>query len=198
MNPMLDDKLASTGAVPIRCFGGKDLQPDEPAWRQLHEMAALRGAREHVTVLPDVHYKSRNPAPSGTVLVTRDAIFPRAIDDGMNCGMRSMATDMDARAFTPEVIDALFERIKETVPLKRHEEPLLSEGDRGLLYGPREMVGPLAAGGRGPAHRERGRFDLGLDPARSAPPCRRASPSTRPIGYWAPATTSSELRRSSR
>jgi hypothetical protein len=106
MNPMLDTKLdhASTGAVPIRCFGGKDLQPDEPAWRQLNEMAALPGAREHVTVLPDVHYKSRNPAPSGTVL-GRDAIFPRAIDDGTNCGTL-VATGMDARLHA-RIVDAV-------------------------------------------------------------------------------------------
>jgi len=177
MNPMLDAKPdpASTSAIPIRCFGGKDLQPDEPAWRQLNEMAALSGAREHVTVLPDVHYKSRNPSPSGTVLVTRDKIFPRAIDDGMNCGMRSMATGMNARAFTPELIDALFGRIKATVPLKRHEEPLLDAHDTEelLVNGLEAMVGPLGLPEDEVLRTENGgHFDLGLD----ANEIRRALP----------------------
>jgi len=170
MNPMLDtqrDTAAARGSVPIRCFGGEELQPDEPSWRQLEEMAALPGARGHVTVLPDVHYKSRNPAPSGTVLVTDGAIFPRAIDDGMNCGMRSMATDMDARAFTPEVIDALFGRIKETVPGKRHEEPLLSEHDTEelLVHGMEKMVAALGLPEDEVLRTENGgRFELGMDP----------------------------------
>jgi tRNA-splicing ligase RtcB len=165
MNPTLD--ATTTAHVPIRCFGGETLQPDEPAWRQLHEMAGLQGAREHVTVLPDVHYKSRNPAPSGTVLVTSEAIFPRAIDDGMNCGMRSMATDMDARAFTPEVIDALFERIKATVPLKRHEEPLLSEHDTEdlLVHGLAKMAAALDLPPDEVLRTENGgTFDLGIEP----------------------------------
>jgi tRNA-splicing ligase RtcB len=169
MNPPLDTKLRpSTSAVPIRCFGGDHLQPDEQSRLQLAEMAGLAGASEHVTVLPDVHYKSRNPAPSGTVLVTKGTIFPRAIDDGMNCGMRSMATGMDARAFTPELIDALFGRIKATVPLKRHEEPLLDERDTEevLVHGLEAMVEPLGLPEDELLRTENGgRFQLGLDPA---------------------------------
>ena len=167
MNPMLDAKHdpASKGAAPIRCFGGKDLQPDEQSWQQLAEMASLPGARE-VTVLPDVHYKNRNPSPSGTVLVTKGSIFPRAIDDGMNCGMRSMATGMDARAFTPEIIDELFGRIKATVPLKQHEEPLLDERETEdlLVNGLQAMVEPLGLPEDECLRTENGgRFELGID-----------------------------------
>ena len=169
MNPMIDvqNDPASTGTVPIRCFGGDALQPDEQAWRQLNEMAALPGAREHVTVLPDVHYKSRNPAPSGTVLVTSDRIYPRSIDDGMNCGMRSMATEMDARSFTPEVIDALFARIKATVPLKLHDQPLLDERQTEdlLVHGLGKMVDALGLPEDEVLRTENGgTFDLGRDP----------------------------------
>src|SRR6185436_18619814 len=169
MKPMLEAQRdpATQGAVPIRCFGGEALQPDELSWRQLADMDTLPGVRAHVTVLPDVHAKPRNPTPSGTVVVTNDYIFPRAIDDGMNCGMRSMATDMDARAFTPEVIDALFGRIKETVPAKRHEEPLLGEHDTEelLVHGMEKMVAALGLPEDELLRTENGgRFELGLDP----------------------------------
>lgn len=169
MNPMLDAERdpATKGTVPIRCFGGSALQPDELAWRQLADMATLPGVSGHVTVLPDVHSKPRNPTPSGTVVVTNDYIFPRAIDDGMNCGMRSMATDMDARLFTPEVIDALFARIKETVPLKSHEEPLLDEKDTEelLVHGLEKMVKALGLPEDEVLRTENGgSFDLGIDP----------------------------------
>lgn len=153
--------------VPIRCFGNEELLPDEDARRQLDEMAVLPGVQGHVTVLPDVHYKNRNPAPSGTVMVTSGVIFPRAIDDGMNCGMRSLTTDIDARELTPERIDRLFHRIRELVPVKRHEEPLITEQqcEDMLVHGLGELVGPLDLPPDEVLRTENGgRFDLGIDP----------------------------------
>lgn len=160
------DLPAAAGAVPIRCFGDEHLLPDEHARRQLEEMAALPGVERHVTVLPDVHSKPRNPSPSGTVMVTSGVIFPRAIDDGMNCGMRSMSTNLKARDLTPELLDKLFGRIKETVPVKRHDEPLISEEEceAMLVDGLGALVGPLDLPPDEVLRTEsNGRFDLGID-----------------------------------
>ena len=160
------DLPAPAGGVSIRCFGGEELLPDEPARRQLEEMAVLPGVDRHVTVLPDVHHKPRNPAPSGTVMVTQGMIFPRAIDDGMNCGMRSMATNLKARDLTPELLDALFGRIKQTVPVKKHDEPLISEEEceAMLVDGLGALVEPLDLPPDEVLRTESGgRFDLGVD-----------------------------------
>jgi tRNA-splicing ligase RtcB len=170
MNPKLDSQpgLSPEAAirVPIRCFGGERLRPDEPAQRQLDELAALPGVRE-VTVLPDVHYKSRNPAPSGTVVVTEGVIVPRAIDDGMNCGMRSMATELSASEFTPRLLDELFGRLLATIPPKKHEQPLLDEREceEMLVHGLGEVVEALDLPPDECLRTENGgRFDLGIAP----------------------------------
>ena len=167
MKSGLELEHAGATGVPIRCFGGEDLRPDEPAQRQLEELAALPGVQEHVAVLPDVHYKPRNPSPSGTVVCTSDVIVPRAVDDGINCGMRSFATNLPASEFTPQRIDSLFERLLESVPPQRHAEPLLNEEDCAdfLAHGLGKLVAPLELPVDELLRTENGgRFDLGLTP----------------------------------
>jgi tRNA-splicing ligase RtcB len=172
MNPSTqsqkDTKSSSTtGPVPIRCFGGENLLPDELSRAQLEELAAMPGVEEYVTVLPDVNYKDRNPCPSGTAFVTTGVIMPRAVDDGINCGMRAMVTNIQASAFTPEVMDDLFGRIMENVPVKRHAEPLLTpeQAEDMLVHGMPSLVESLGL----PADEldrteSRGVIDLGATP----------------------------------
>jgi len=155
------------GTVPIRCFTNEELLPDASAQRQLEELAALPGVEEYVTVLPDVHYKDRNPSPSGTVVVTDGVIVPRAIDGGINCGMRSMVTSIPAAEMTPEVIDGLFGGLLESVPLKAHDDPLVTEEEceEVLVHGLGKLVGPLGLPEDEVLRTENGgRMDLGIDP----------------------------------
>jgi len=159
--------LPSPAAVPIRCFADGPLLPDAPARRQLEELAAMPGVQRHIAVLPDVHYKSRNPTPSGTVVVTSDVVLPRAIDDGINCGMRSMATSIPARELTSHAIDALFQRLLATVPFHGHEQPLLGESDceELLVHGLPKAVTALGLPADECLRTENGGvFDLGLAP----------------------------------
>jgi tRNA-splicing ligase RtcB (3'-phosphate/5'-hydroxy nucleic acid ligase) len=124
-------------ALPVRCFTSEELMPDEAARRQLAQVATVPGLQEYVVVLPDVHYKSRNPAPTGTVVVSRDVIVPRAIDPGINCGIRMIASSVPARELTPALLDDLFGRLKEAIPLAPHRQPLLTdeECERMLVHG---------------------------------------------------------------
>jgi tRNA-splicing ligase RtcB len=168
---------ARGGTVPIRCFGGKRFLPDDAARLQLDEVAALEGV-EDIAVLPDVHHKIGNPSPSGTVVVTSGVILPRAVDDGMNCGMRSMATDLSARDLTPEVIDRLFGRLLETVPPRIHATPLVNAADceEMLVHGLEMLVDPLDLPPDEVARTENGgRIDLGIEPeaVRAALPKKR-------------------------
>ena len=111
--------------------------PDEAARRQLANVAAVPGLQEYVVVLPDVHYKSRNPAPTGTVVVSRDVIVPRAVDTGINCGLRMIASSIPARELTPVLLDEMFGRLKHAMPLAPHCQPLLTEDacERMLVHG---------------------------------------------------------------
>ena len=150
MSPTLHPIDISTnhGAVPIRCFTSEKLLPDQRATDQLMRLAAVRGLANYVAVLPDVHFKSRNPTPTGTVVVTRDVIVPRAIDAGINCGMSMLATPLEARDLTAAVLDELFHRLIEAIPLKEHRAPVLApcELEQVLAHGAEKLCGPLELG----------------------------------------------------
>jgi tRNA-splicing ligase RtcB len=92
-------------------------------------------------------------------------VLPRAIDDGINCGMRSMATSIPAAEFTPRAIDALFGRLLADVPFHGHTEPLLGEGDceELLVHGLAKAVAPLGLPADELLRTENGgTFDLGI------------------------------------
>ena len=111
------DLIADQGALPIRCFTGVQLMPDDASRRQLAELSSLPGLNEYVTVLPDVHFKHRNPSPTGTVVVSDSVLVPRAVDPGINCGMRMVATAVPAREFTTARLDQLFRRLIADIPI---------------------------------------------------------------------------------
>jgi tRNA-splicing ligase RtcB len=119
------EPTAGDGALPIRCFTGGLLAPDEASRRQLAELSTLPGLDDYVAVLPDVHFKQRNPSPTGTVVVSRSTLVPRAVDPGVNCGMRMVATAVPAREFTAARLDRLFGRLIEDIPIEARETALL-------------------------------------------------------------------------
>ena len=131
MKPVCEPIEISTGngALPIRCFTGNELLPDKQSRRQLAELAALPGLDDCVTVLPDVHFKRRNPSPTGTVVVSRSLLVPRAVDPGINCGMRMIATSVPARELSPERLDRLFAGLIADIPIDARDAPLLSASE---------------------------------------------------------------------
>lgn len=137
--------IQTDGALPIRCFTSKELLPDPFAWRQLHQLAAVPGLQQYVVVLPDVHFKSRNPSPTGTVVVSHDTLVPRAIDRGINCGIRVIATPLAAGDLSPRLLDDLFGRLLQAIPYKRHTRPLLSDEacEQVLVHGLSKLVSLL-------------------------------------------------------
>jgi tRNA-splicing ligase RtcB len=145
LNSRAFEVRSRNGAVPIRHFTGADLLPDEPARMQLLKLAALPGLSEYVVVLPDVHFKSRNPTPTGTVMVTRDLLVPRAVDQGINCGMRMVATSVPARELTAPMLDRLYGRLIDAIPLAPHAQALLSDDacEHLLVHGLGAVAGPL-------------------------------------------------------
>jgi tRNA-splicing ligase RtcB len=139
------DIRAARGALPIRCFCSSDLEPDDASRSLLEKVAALPELVRHVSVLPDVHFKSRNPTPVGTVIVSRDMLVPRAIDRGIACGMRMVATSIPASELTPEILDAVYGRLLEALPVKEHLEPILTheQCERAIVGGLSEVRSEL-------------------------------------------------------
>jgi tRNA-splicing ligase RtcB len=99
-------------ALPIRCFTQPGLLPEEDAHRQLVELAGLPELTGHM-------------------------MLPRAIDAGVNCGMRVMATSLNRRDLTPSALDKLFGKLLQAIPLKAHRKALLTpaECEEMLVHG---------------------------------------------------------------
>jgi tRNA-splicing ligase RtcB len=122
------------GGVPIRLFLTPDLVPDAATMAQLEQLADAQGLGHYVAVLPDVHRKGRNLSPTGTVVVSRNAIVPRAMDVGINCGLRMVRSDIQVRELSTSTLDALFGTLMRTVPGHQHEHPVLSAADAQAIF----------------------------------------------------------------
>jgi tRNA-splicing ligase RtcB len=120
-------KISRNGGVPIRFFLSSDMLPDAETMAQLERLAQAPGLEHYVAVLPDIHRKSRNLSPTGTVVVTRETLVPHAVDTGINCGLRMISTDIEAAELTAPVLDALFGELMRTIPVLEHEENVISK-----------------------------------------------------------------------
>ncbi len=156
--------MPQNGGVPIRLFVTPDLLPDAATLAQLESLANVPGLAHHVAGLPDIHRKSRNPTPTGTVVVAKNALVPRAVDAGINCGMRILRTDIDVRDITATALDELYGTVMRLVPGHQHDQQILSraEVEEILVHGGSLVPENLwsqrcrAALHRGPGHRADG------------------------------------------
>ncbi len=121
------ETVPRNGGLPIRLFLTPELMPDPQTFALLENLAAAPGLSYYVAVLPDVHFKSRNISPTGTVVVSKNAIVPRAVDTGISCGMRVICTEIDAHELTPSILDELFGELMRAMPLRREEYVLTDE-----------------------------------------------------------------------
>ncbi|MCL4705890.1 RtcB family protein [bacterium] len=121
------EQTSKNGGLPIKFFLTPELMPDAATVAQLEDLANATGLAHHVAVLPDVHRKSRNLSPTGTVVAAKNRIVPRAVDTGINCGMRMVRSDIDVRALTVPILDELFDELRRTIPVLEHEQNALNE-----------------------------------------------------------------------
>lgn len=129
---------SGNGGVPIKCFLTPELLPDDETRAQLENLAATPGLQQHVAVLPDIHRKSRNLSPTGTVVAGKNAVVPRAVDTGICCGIRMIRTDFPVRHLHASALDALFEALKTSIPVYEHQHDVINKD---------EMAELLARGG---------------------------------------------------
>ena len=76
---------------------------------------------QHVAIMPDVHLA--HTVCIGTVVATREVIYPQAVGGDIGCGMATVRFDAEADAMAPRrsawsVLDAL----PEAVPIMRHRQ----------------------------------------------------------------------------
>lgn len=125
--------------VPVHMFVTPEIMPGRDALDELEELARAEGLTHPIVAMPDVHYKGRNPAPTGIVLATRDRLVPFAVDKGINCGMRMVRSDLPASACTDSMLDALYTELRRQVPIQPHRQSLLRKKEvrRALSEGAR-------------------------------------------------------------
>lgn len=125
--------------VPVHLFVSPEIMPGEDALAELHALARAEGLEHPIVAMPDVHYKGRNPAPTGIVLAARDRLIPFAVDKGINCGMRMVRSDLQASACTGAMLDALYAELQRQIPIQPHKEAVLKKKEvrRALAEGAR-------------------------------------------------------------
>lgn len=111
--------------VPVHLFVSPEIMPGREALEELEALAATAGLAHPIVAMPDVHFKARNPAPTGIVLASRDRLVPFAVDKGINCGMRMVTSELPATACTPRMLDALYAEIQRQVPIQPPHQPVL-------------------------------------------------------------------------
>jgi len=139
--------------VPITLLMNEELSPEPDALAQIAQIASVQdtlgrlhdagffgGAEaslERIVITPDFHRGARIPV--GTVLATRGFVLPEAVGHDICCGMRLLATDLDAdrlEGHTGELERALrgiFFQGKRDIPMSpRQREALLRDGLLGL------------------------------------------------------------------
>lgn len=105
--------------VPVIFHVFENLLPDNQTFSQLENLGRDKRLFRHIAALSDVHPKKGRKNPTGTVVASRNYLFPQVNDTAPNCGMRLLRTDLDTKNFTPEMIDKVFKELVKTVPTKK-------------------------------------------------------------------------------
>ena len=133
----------------LRVYCPPSLAPRDGSLERLAAWSRLPGV-DAVVALPDLHWKSRNPAPTGAVLASEHSVFPAFLDTGPGCGMTMIVLSRGAEPDWPSLQGELLAAL--TAPprnLSRDELTRLLSGDampRRVLELGRRSLGRLGGG----------------------------------------------------
>jgi tRNA-splicing ligase RtcB (3'-phosphate/5'-hydroxy nucleic acid ligase) len=105
-------ELPSESGVPIKAWV-RGVSIEEPARKQLENVARLPFIHRWIAVMPDVHYGIG--ATVGSVIPTTRAIVPAAVGVDIGCGMMASRTTLNARDL-PDDLKEIRSRIERAVP----------------------------------------------------------------------------------
>jgi len=115
--------------VPVRIWHEGPLPEGVKA--AAHRLAASEGVR-HVAVMPDAHLAE--DVCIGTVVGTRDTLYPSAVGGDIGCGVAAIGFDVEASSLAaPAVAARVLAGLYERVPFVRHDRhraPALPEALR--------------------------------------------------------------------
>jgi tRNA-splicing ligase RtcB len=126
--------------VPARIYANDkllELAFDDRTLEQLVNTAALPGVVKHVLVMPDAH-QGYGP-PIGAVIASRQdsgVISPGAVGYDINCGVRLLASDIEAaevEPVVPDLISSLYHQIPSGVGRKGGIRPIRGREFDGVL-----------------------------------------------------------------
>ncbi len=106
-----------TGGAPIKAWT-HGVPIEEPARKQIENVARLPFIHKHVAIMPDVHWGMG--ATVGSVIPTVGAIVPAAVGVDIGCGMAAVRTTICA-ADLPDSLGALRSAIEAAVPHGRSD-----------------------------------------------------------------------------
>jgi tRNA-splicing ligase RtcB len=90
--------------VPGRVYTAGPPVPDDPALRQVANVAHLPGILRFSLAMPDIHWGYGFPIGGvAAVDAERGAISPGGVGYDINCGVRVISTDLDADALRPDL-----------------------------------------------------------------------------------------------
>ncbi len=103
--------------VPATFFMSEELLPKEETFAQVEDVASNPEVSGYAA-MPDICSKPGRKNASGSVVVSKDYIFPQVNDSDPNCGMRLVKTNLTEDNFTESEIQLLFEELTSVVPTK--------------------------------------------------------------------------------
>jgi tRNA-splicing ligase RtcB (3'-phosphate/5'-hydroxy nucleic acid ligase) len=158
-------------SVPGRVYSVGPPAPDDPALRQVMNVAHLPGILRFSLAMPDIHWGYGFPIGGvAAVDAAKGAVSPGGVGYDINCGVRVVTTDLDAeavRARLPQVVSQLFRDIPTGVGASRAIPRLSDDELDGVLAGGAGWAirrGFAAAGDDAERCEEGGRL-AGADPA---------------------------------
>lgn len=92
--------LLEQGRVPIKLWTD-GVAVEQAAMEQIRNVASLPVVGPHVAIMPDVHWGVG--ATVGSVIPTRAAIIPAAVDVDLGCGMMAVRTDLSVNDLTDKM-----------------------------------------------------------------------------------------------
>jgi len=105
--------------IPVIFHASKKLLPNEYTFSQLENLGKNEKIFSHIAAVSDVHPKKGRKNPTGTIVASRNHIFPQINDTAPNCGMRFLKTNLNEENFSAEKIDELFNELVKVIPTKK-------------------------------------------------------------------------------
>jgi RNA-splicing ligase RtcB len=111
----------------VRYFTNSEYPPDSRTTGVLEKMSEAEGVAPPVVALPDLHYKYSYYTPTGTVVLSRDRIFPKFVN--ANCGMSFVTTDLAEGRLSGQALDDIFNSLRERISVSTRLSPVISRAD---------------------------------------------------------------------